>query len=115
MDDMNAAARDLAMGGEDEERQDFIPPWRRGARGVVVAYLDVNILENGDGSATVWYYTNDADNDGAPDRTDAAPHGLVTYWTEAWPSAADALRQLVSGVQPSGRVVTVLHNGVPVG
>jgi hypothetical protein len=115
VDDMNPAMQDLFLGGEDEEWQDFVPPWRRGARGVAAAWLDVNIVDEGDGRATAWYYTNDADNDGVPDASDTAPHGLITYWTEPWPSAAEALQQLRSGVEPSGRVVTVLRNGVPVG
>jgi hypothetical protein len=121
MDELNPAMRDLFLGGEDEEVQDWTPPVRAGDHqrdaglhepGARHAYLNVDIRDNADGSATVWYFTNDRDNDGVPDRTGSGWDELLTSWDEHWPSATEARRHIGgSGRDASGRVVTVHHNG----
>lgn len=118
MDDLDPAMRDLFLGGEDEEWQDFSPPSaRQGPRGGVdVAFLEIHVADNEDGSATVTYYTNDADYDGVPDQHGPTWNDNVTSWIEQWPSADEALQQLgPSRVDQNGRIVSVLRNGVPVG
>ncbi len=93
VDDMGPAMRDLFLGGEDEEVQDWTPPAGASDRGPAAglhqpgaahAYLNIDIRDNADGSATVWYYANDADNDGVPDRSD-------TDWKEVLSSLGRAL------------------------
>jgi hypothetical protein len=116
MDDMNPAMRDLFLGGEDEEWQDFIPPSARraGAGGVNAAYLEIHIADNDDGSATVTFHTNDTNNDGTPDQTSWSKWDVA--WDERWPSADEALRRFgASRVEPNGKIVTVFHNQVPIG
>jgi hypothetical protein len=122
MDDMNPAMRDLFMGGEDEEVQDFTPPTQPhgplprdlhepGARH---AYLNIDIQPHPDGSATIRYYTNDRDGDGVPDHRSGSWAEMLIAWEEHRPSISTAIREAGgSRREPSGRIVTVYHAGEP--
>jgi hypothetical protein len=123
MDDMNPAMRDLFMSGEDEEAQDLdaptdqptadTPPVDLHHPGADHAYLNVDIRSNPDGSATCWHFTNDRRGDGRPDRHGSGWNELLVTWDEHHPSLDAAIAAVGrSRTEPSGRVVTVFHDGV---
>lgn len=109
---MNPAMRDLFLGGEDEEVQDFTPPYSLHRSDATSAYLNIDVRSEPDGTATVWLYTNDFDADGKPDREGAGWEAMWVSWTEQANSLEEAIERYgPSRVEPNGRVITLHVNG----
>lgn len=126
-DEMNPAMRDLFLGGEDEEAQDVQAPHARGPEppeaqaelhelGAPGAYLKVDVRSNPDGSAVVWYHTNDRKGDGLPDRQSTSWAEILVSWSEGYGSVEQALEAVgPPRVEPGGRSVSIFVDGKPIG